>query len=311
MIARVLAVLAVALLAVVPARAGTLVIVGGALADDNDAVYAAMVAAMPADAPDIVVIPAASGYPAGSAPALAAALARHGIAADRVRTVRVAMVDDPDTPDADESRWQGGAEDRAEIAKLGRAGLIWFSGGDQARTLRLLTRADGSDTPLLAAIRARLAAGAVVAGSSAGAAIMGSGMIACGSPETALTGPVGSTLADCAPSEAAADQDGGEPLVLTAGLGFLPHAIVDQHFSQRARLGRLVRALACSDAAIRTGYGIDENTALLVDLVDGAQRVLGAGTVTRIDPGSGPRRCEGAVLTDARLSRIAAEAPQR
>lgn len=277
---------------------GSLAIVGGALQADNRAVFEAILDAMPADRTEIAVIPAASGNPGGSADYLAQLLAGHGVAPQRVTLVHVALVDDPETPGVDESRWASGGSDPAEIAKVERAGLIWFTGGDQARIMATLIGADGVETPLLTSIRARLAAGAVIGGTSAGAAIMGTHMIACGNAETALVAPVSQDIADC---NREFEEPEDAPLVLTRGLGFLP-AVVDQHFSQRGRLGRLVRALACFDDRSLSGYGIDENTALIV-APDGSMRVAGPGSVTIVDRSGAEAACDGAKRFDGRLRR--------
>lgn len=248
------------------AEGGTLVIVGGGLDPANAEIYGALLAARPEGAPAIAVIPAASGEPGASSRAATRALERHGAMPEDIVTVRLAMVDDPGTPDVDESTWAGNAHDPAEIAAVERAGAIWFLGGDQARIIATLLEKDGSDTPMLAAIRRRLAAGAVVGGTSAGAAIMSEGMIGQGDTLGALIG--GET---------------GEPLELTRGLGFLKGALVDQHFGERARLGRLAVAITDPDQPQRIGLGIDEDTALIVHLADGSAEVRGSGYVTLLD----------------------------
>jgi len=263
-----LAFLVATALAASPASSGTLIIVGGALDANADAVFDALIGAMPVESPDIVIVPAASGGPATSAQAFARDLERHGIAADRVAVVEVAVLDDPDTRAVDESMWRKGASDPREVAKLANAGAIWFIGGDQARIVATLVRRDGSDTPLLAAIRARLAAGAVVGGSSAGAAIMSRPMIVQGDSLGALW-----------PQRAKV----GEPLEIGHGLGFLRHGLVDQHFDTRARLGRLSVALSRLVADERIGFGVDENTALVIDLATQRARAIGAGSVTILD----------------------------
>lgn len=262
------------------AKDGSLVIVGGGLSADNAEIYRAFIDR--AGGGKIVIIPSASGEPQASLDAFAANLARYGVASERIVPIRLAEVDDPATP-VDETSWAGNANDAAEIAKIETADAIWFTGGDQARTMRLLTR-DGKDTLMLRAIRKRLKAGAVVGGTSAGAAIMGTGMIYCGDPKRASE-PISRNPADCAAVEGAT-----EPLVLGRGLGFLRDYVVDQHFSQRARLPRLLRAVACGAGQ---GIGIDEDSALIVDLATGRAAVLGSGLVTVLES---PRVGKGCAL---------------
>jgi len=248
------------------AEGGTLVIVGGGLDPANGEIYGALLDARPEGAPGVAIIPAASGESGASSRAATRALERHGAKPEDIVTVRLALVDDPGTPDVDESTWRGNAHDPAEIAAVERAGAIWFLGGDQARITATLLEADGSDTPMLAAIRRRLAAGAVVGGTSAGAAIMSAGMINRGDTLGALIGG-----------------EVGEALELTRGLGFLQGALVDQHFGQRARLGRLAAALTDPAQPVRLGFGIDEDTALVIHLAEGSAEVRGSGYVTLLD----------------------------
>ncbi|ESZ87269.1 MAG: cyanophycinase [Blastomonas sp. CACIA14H2] len=289
----------------VPAQAerGTVVVVGGALADDNADVYRAMIEAMPADAPDVVIIPAASGIIGRSVPRAAKAFAAHGVDPARVVTAHIALVDDPDTSDVDESRWNGGGSDPEEIAKIEKAGLIWMLGGDQLRIMAALVKPDGSDTPMLAAMRKRLDKGAVIGGTSAGAAVMGEHMIACGSPDIALIGPVSRDVKDCDGKE---EEQGKVPLVLGRGLGFLPGIVFDQHFSQRARLTRLIRAVACVEAESVTGTGVDEDTAFVFDIGHETGFPVGSGTITVVDPSDGHRSCDNAVMEDVRFARFPA-----
>ena len=256
------------------AAPGSLVIAGGALSPGNAAVHRAFLDLRMQGAPTIAVIPAASSEPAGSARRLAAALERHGGSPADVVLVHLATMDDPETPAVDESRWAGNATDSREIAKILSAGGIWFAGGDQSRITRSLLCENGADTPMLAAIRARLAAGAVIGGTSAGAAIMSRVMILNGDSRTALSQPVQPRLD---PDES------NTALVLGQGLGFLPDGLVDQHFSERDRLGRLTRALFEQPSAQRFGFGIDEDTALVVDLESGIAKALGSGTITVVD----------------------------
>jgi cyanophycinase len=274
------ALLALLLASAAQAAPGKLVIVGGGLSASNAAVHTAFLAARPADRQRIAIIPSASGAPADSARAFAEALIRHGARAEDIVVVHLAMEDDPGTPTVDERLWARNATDPAEIAKVGSAGGIWLTGGDQLRTTRLLAPG-GRETPMLAAIRTRLAQGAVVGGSSAGAAIMSRAMLTEGDPLAALLEPVKrqSAIETGAPDNRVA----GGGLVMGDGLGFLPRGLVDQHFDARRRLGRLARALFELPPADRFGFGIDEDTALIVDLSAGSASVAGAATVTMLD----------------------------
>lgn len=289
---------ALALLAASPVAAsdGTLVIAGGAVSPDNAAIYRAFIDA--AKGGSIAIIPSASGEPQASIDSFAANLDRHGVERGRIVEVRLAEQDDPATP-ADEAAWAVNADSRSEIAKIESAGGIWFTGGDQARTMRLLMR-DGKDLPMLTAIRKRLAAGAVIGGSSAGAAIMGSGMIVCGDPRQAGTQAVSRDPADCA-----VEEGGSEPLVLANGLGFLLGTVVDQHFSERGRLPRLARAVACGAGQ---GLGVDENTAIVIDLARRTATVVGAGSVTAIARSRKPGTCNPSSFADFSISQYRADA---
>lgn len=164
----------------------------------------------------------------------------------------------------------------AAIAQIEQADAIFFNGGDQSLTLQALRLPDGSASPELKAITARLQAGKlIVAGTSAGTAVQAGSsfaekpvpMISNGSSTQALqSGAVAAEapLAGCeknhsCPAELAEDQ-----LTYRAqgGLGLFPFGVTDTHFSERGREARLVRLL--SDTQTRYGFGVDEATALLV-----------------------------------------------
>jgi cyanophycinase len=259
---------------------GTLVVVGGGLSTDNTEIYRAFIEK--AEGGKIAIIPSASGEPQASLDAFAANLVQHGIDSSRIMQIKLAEIDDPATS-ADEAAWAGNARDAGEIAKIQTASAIWFTGGDQSRTMRLLTH-KGNDTPMLATIRKRLASGAVLGGTSAGAAIMGTGMIVCGDPARASE-PVSSNPGDCAAKEGQS-----EPLVLGRGLGFLAGYVIDQHFSQRARLPRLLRATICG---FGRGIGIDEDTAVIVNLDTRRAQVIGKGSVTIVAKKNRLASCDG------------------
>lgn len=138
---------------------------------------------------------------------------------------------------------------------LGRASGIFITGGNQ---LRLSTILGG--TPVAKLIRRLNADGVHVAGTSAGAAILSEHMIAGGS--------TGST-----PRE-----DG---VTMAPGLGLTNRIIIDQHFRQRDRIGRLMTALSYNPFV--SGIGIDEDTAAFIN-PDGVFEVEGSGAVTVVDP---------------------------
>lgn len=265
--------LAATMLAPAAQADGTLLIVGGALSGDNAAVHGALVESLLPEGP-LVIVPAASGRPARSAADFSESLAQHGLSPERIRVFPLAVRDDSGTTDVDESAWKDNAWSAEEVEKVRDAAGFWFTGGDQMRITQTLRNDAGEESPLLALIRERLAAGAVVGGSSAGAAIMSRDMIAGGISFNALLEPLSTTYSDTE------DQDSGR-LYLSQGLGFLPAGLVDQHFDRKARLGRLVRAMAATGQA--RGFGIDEDTALLLRLGADQGRVLGRGNVTLVD----------------------------
>jgi cyanophycinase len=157
------------------------------------------------------------------------------------------------------------ALDPASRGTLDSATGIWFTGGDQARLAPVLL-----GTPALAAMKARYLAGAVVGGTSAGAAIMSDSMLTGNQRRPDSLGYYG----DEYPAIARAT------IEVVPGLGFLHGAIVDQHFIRRERHNRLLSVVLERPGLL--GVGIDEGTALLVQ-PDGRWRVLGASAVEVID----------------------------
>ena len=259
-----------------PARAepGRLIIGGGAVSPDNREVWQALIEGLPNPRHDtIAVIAAASGEPVASYQAFLDTMAAYGIDRSRIVLVRAAVIDDDTTPE-DESLWASGGTDPTNLAMIRAAGGIWFTGGDQARTAEVLFDDQGTPSPLLLAVRRRLEEGVVVGGSSAGAAIQPEVMIVRGDGLTALLDPV--------PVTPDPDEMETGALILAPGAGFFRFGLIDQHFDRQARLGRLVRATLRSDAH-RFGYGIDENTTLVVDIAQSKARVVGRGGVTIID----------------------------
>ena len=146
------------------------------------------------------------------------------------------------------------ADDPALVEQLDRATGIFMTGGNQTKLSAVVT-----GTAFGEAIKAAHARGTVVAGTSAGASVQSEHMVAFG-------------------------REGSTPKFrmshLSAGLGLLQGVVVDQHFSQRNRYGRLL-TLVCHSPHL-LGLGVDEDTAGLV--TDGhILEVLGRGAITVFD----------------------------
>ncbi len=137
---------------------------------------------------------------------------------------------------------------------------IFITGGDQARLVALM-----AGTLSMEMIRRRNAEGVVVAGTSAGASIVGAHLMS------------GENMLPHNSNDAAACKGMVE---LVAGFGLLQDVIIDQHFSQRGRLGRLMTAYAANPGLL--GIGLDEDTAVVIDR-EGTLEVLGSSMVTIID----------------------------
>lgn len=153
------------------------------------------------------------------------------------------------------------------VAIINRASAMFFTGGDQKR-ITAKYRPGDQDGPEMAAMRALLARGGVIAGTSAGDAMMGEVMFFTGRSAEALG--VRSTR-----TQRGADDDDDEkraeiPLgpQIGPGMGLLPWAMTDSHFFERDRFGRLVAALEQSDT--RLGIGVGEDAAVEIDLADGS-----------------------------------------
>ncbi|MBW4459663.1 MAG: cyanophycinase [Nodosilinea sp. WJT8-NPBG4] len=145
------------------------------------------------------------------------------------------------------------SEREENLEKIKGATGIFFTGGDQSRIVEYI-----KGTPLNDAIQQRRREGTVIGGTSAGAAMMPDEMIVGG---------------------ASVSNPSVDAVEMGPGMGFLPGIVVDQHFAQRGRLGRLLAALVLQPAVI--GLGIDENTAIIV--TGDEFQVVGAGTITVVD----------------------------
>lgn len=149
--------------------------------------------------------------------------------------------------------------DRAETqrpelaALLDGVGGVFFTGGDQLRISSQI-----GDTPVERLIREIHARGGVIAGTSAGASVMSDTMLVSGAGDE--THRIGD-------------------LRMAPGLGLIHDVIIDQHFAERGRFGRLLGAVAQNPRLL--GIGIDEDTAIIVE--DGTFEVHGHSGVYVVD----------------------------
>jgi cyanophycinase len=148
------------------------------------------------------------------------------------------------------------AQDSGRVAALQQVSAIFLSGGNQLRLMSLL-----GGTPMAQAIRRLNADGVVVAGTSAGASALSQHMVAFGR---------------------AGEWPSQRMVQLTPGLGLTNRVVIDQHFQNRGRTGRLLIAVAYNPFII--GLGIDEDTAVILD-PQNRLRIIGRSSVVIVDGG--------------------------
>jgi len=145
------------------------------------------------------------------------------------------------------------AADRDKLAVLDDAAGLFFTGGDQLRITSQI-----GDTGIEQRVRELYERGGVIAGTSAGASVMSDTMLVRGtSKETHRIGD----------------------LHMAPGLGLMRDVIIDQHFAERGRFGRLIGAVAHNPRVL--GIGIDEDTAAILD--GDRLRVIGDGAIYVVD----------------------------
>ncbi len=241
------------------AACGSLLLVGGGLDDDARPVYERLLAlAARAGHVRVVVMTAATGPQDEEATDKAEAL-RTWVPAVPVEVVR------RETPTD------------ATVAAIDRASALLFTGGDQER-ITARYRPDGADTPEWLAMRRLLDRGGVIAGCSAGCAMMGQRMLTGGRSAQALG------IARAPAANGGAGQGAGAATTNVAsvatvaeatplgpqlgpGMKFLPWGLTDSHFFERDRTGRLVAALAATGE--RFGLAVGEDAAVAIDLATG------------------------------------------
>ena len=214
---------------------GSLALIGGRFEADNDRLFQAL-----RDRCDgrIAILSMASGYPQEVGEETVEEFRAQGFYAELVPIFHENRANSP--------------FDNEHIERLRAFGSVFFTGGDQSRIVNTLVQ-DGRETPALLAIRELYAEGGLIAGSSAGAAIMSGPMILGGTSLHAVSRGV---------EPSPVDPDDFDSFRLGRGLGFFTWGMVDQHFLARGRIGRLI--CATRESGEKLAFGVDENSALIV-----------------------------------------------
>jgi len=215
---------------------GSLVIIGGNLRPSNGPVWERIIQLAGGKGARIAGFASASGTPERSGKSLVERLNSYGAKAFFV----------PVAVKLSGSNYQTAADDRGLAEAVRGANGVFFAGGDQIRITRALRHEDGSNTRVLDAMWDLYRRGGVIAGSSAGAAIMSSTMF--GRPRTVLA-----TLK-------LGVEEGEE---ITDGLGFVGDDVfIDQHLLVRGRFARMLPAML--KKGYKLGLGIDEDSAMVI-----------------------------------------------
>jgi cyanophycinase len=216
---------------------GSLVIIGGGLRANNAEVWQKIVELAGGKGARIAVFPTAAGTPEREGRMAADYLKRYGAQAFVV----------PIAPRLGGTDARKAADDPVLARTVREAAGAFFTGGDQARITATLRRPDGSNTAVLDALWAMYRRGGVIAGTSAGAAIMSSTMF--------YDPPL-----EVLPMLKNGVVDGKD---VAPGLGFVGDDVfIDQHFLIRGRFARMLPAMLAKGYTL--GLGIDENTAVVV-----------------------------------------------
>jgi len=234
------------------AHAGTTIVIGGALTTDNDAVWQRVVDEAGGSGARIAVFATAAADPARSGAQIVAALERRGAVAEFI----------PVAPRLKSADLATQLQDPALIARVASAQGVYFAGGAQELIVDTLQPA-GEPTAMLQAIRQVLDRGGVVAGTSAGAAIMSRMMFRDAQDNLLIL--------------KGRWRQGQE---YDRGLGFVgPDLFIDQHFLKRGRIGRMLPAMQA--LGYRLGLGVEENSAVV--LKGGELEVVGARGAVLVD----------------------------
>lgn len=252
-----------------PAR-GKLLIAGGAISTSRAEVWRVMLSERLPGRP-IGIISTASARPADTGEPLALSLNQeHG--ANTARFIPL-----------DSALANAAAPEILDL--LRQCGGFYFTGGSQTLTARALLRDDGTPTPALDEIRRIHRAGGVIGGSSAGAAVMSHPMITGGTSSGALARAA-------TPEKTPRERQG---VLYGPGLGFSPGILYCQHHLERGRFGRLLAALVSESFGLSIGFGISEDTALVVDHAADIAEVIGARDVLHVRTDGAVRSADGSI----------------
>ena len=268
---------------------GSLLMVGGALRADNEAVYEEFIRlAGGVENAKIGIIPVASGSPHKYTQLFIEDMTSRGLSKEQVQLIPIAVKDDSKTEDVDESTWKENGKNKKIANDIKDYTGIWFVGGDQLRITDALLDETGNKTPVLESIWKVYDDGGVIGGTSAGAAIMSEIMIAGGDSYGALTYGHAENFDD---SSLDYQDEGG--LVVTKGLGFFKEGIIDQHFDRKGRLGRLIVTGFENKEVTPVNFGVEENTALIYTSDDKMLSVKGENGVVVVDLRQGTKVAKG------------------
>ncbi|MBX0359462.1 cyanophycinase [Halobacillus sp. Nhm2S1] len=256
-----------------PDTKGMLIMAGGALGSSNAEVYQAFIERA-GESGKYGIIPAASSS-LKSSHQFRQDLISYGVGSEKIEIIPLSNHDFKNTKE-DESLWLENKNDDRLAEDVKSYDAIWFVGGDQTDITDALLNEDGSQSKVLESLWEIYEKGAVLGGTSAGAAIMSDVMIAGGGSFDTLSKGFTKTY------DSMSQQEGG-PTYLEKGLGFFPYGIIDQHFDNKARIGRLIGTDAALGETNEYSYGIDEDTALILDNKEKSLKVVGRAGVSVID----------------------------
>lgn len=254
---------------------GKVMLLGGGMSDNNAEVYNELNAAAGGGTPKIAVICSASidyatAYDAWSRDITGSLSYQHLFQSYGFDPVFIPVALD---------NYAVEAYKQANVDLINTCSAVFFNGGDQSRHSRCMFADDGTETPVMAAVRALYNRGGVISGTSAGTAVQGDPMYGEGVSYGYLSANhmIQKQIADVSLADPSDSNNGG----YCKGFGFTtPYdAITDSHCEARGRFGRMIVAMRELQRSV--GIGVDENTAVL--LSNDTAKVLGVNGASIAD----------------------------